>query len=220
MATHNEIESILTRHVAEFPGATDEEKHRDLAATLAKITSALTLPMEDRREAAKFAIEAPKLFITIALAAIVAIAALAQLGWNTFIKSNNLVLILCLAAGTACFFSMYFGLLAINRVSKAGLQIENRWTLERLKGVKNLQALIGVFAIILFLTAVSVSVRDPAPSAAITIELPGVLQASLPKGIVASGTWTQLRLDGGNGASVNLDPVPTGQTRSFEIRSK
>ena len=222
MASPNEIGEILSRHVAEFPGATDDEKKRDLAETLPKIIAALSLPMDDRRAAAQLAIEAPKLFITMALALIVANGALIQLGWNSFLQSTNSVWILCLLSGFACFLSMYFGMLAINQVSKAGQRIDNRWALESIRAGKNFQALIGVAAILLFVFAIGISAREPviAPGGAITIELPGALQASLPKGIVASGNWSQLRFDSGNGMRVDLDPVPAGETRSFRIRSK
>lgn len=220
MASADEVVAILANHVDEFPGATAADRQADLTQTLPKITAALNLPMDDRRAAAQLSIEAPKLFITMALAAIVAIAALVQLGWNSFIRDSNLVLLFCFAAGTACFFSMYCGVLAINRVYKRGLVADNRWSLESLRWPKNLQALVGVLAIVLFVTAVGISVNRPIPTAAITIQLPGTIQASLPNGIVASGNWSQLRLDGGNGVHLDLDPVPTGQTKSFEIRSK
>jgi hypothetical protein len=220
MATAQEVATILGNHVTEFPGTTTADKQADLTQTLARIDAAFTLPMDDRRAAAQLAIEAPKLFITMALAAIVAIAALVQLGWNSFIRDSNAVLWFCFAAGTACFLSMYFGVLAINRVYKRGLEINNRWSLETLRWPKNLQALIGVLAIVLVVIAVTISVRHPIPTAAITIQLPGTIQASLPAGVIASGNWSQLRLDGGNGVHLDLDPVATGQTKSFEIRAK
>jgi hypothetical protein len=115
---------------------------------------------------------------------------------------------------------MYCGVFAINRVYKRGLEEHNRWSLNSLRWPKNLQALIGVLAIILFVLAVGISVRRPIPAAAITIQLPGTIQASLPNGIIASGNWSQLRLDGGNGVYLDLDPVAAGQTKSFQIRSK
>jgi hypothetical protein len=222
MASPDEIKAILTRHVAEFPGTTDDEKRRDLSETLPKVIAALSLPMDDRRAAAQLAIEAPKLFITMALALIVAIGALVQLGWNSFMQSNHSLWALLLLSGFGCFLSMYFGMLAINQVSKAGQQIDNRWTLASIRVPKNAQALIGVVAIVLFVIAVGISAREPLRTSggAIMIELPGALQALLPKGIVASGNWSELRLDGGNGVRVDLDPVPAGQTRSFQIRSK
>jgi hypothetical protein len=99
MASAQEVAEILTNHVAEFPGATAADKQADLTETLSKIAPDF-IPMDDRRAAAQLAIEAPKLFITMALAAIVAIAALVQLGWNSFIRDRDVVLWLCFAAGT------------------------------------------------------------------------------------------------------------------------
>jgi hypothetical protein len=221
MADKQLLETILRSHVAQFPGGNDAAKQADLEQTIVKVNAALDLPMDDRRAAAQLAIEAPKLFITMALAAIVAIAALVQLGWNSFIRDNSAVLLLCFAAGFACFLSMYFGILAINEVAKRGRVIDNRWSLESgIRWRKNSQSSIGVVAIILFVIAVWLSVGNPISRGAILVQLPGTVQASLPNGITVTGNWSQLQLDGGNGVHLDLDAVPTGQTRAFEIRAR
>lgn len=219
MTTPEQIENILRAHVDEFPGNTATEKQQELSDILPKLKGTLELPMDDRRAAALLAIEAPKVFITMALGAIVAISALVQLGWNTFIR-NNWVLALCFAAGTACFFSMYFGVLSINTVAKSGRNVNERWSVDRVRGWKNLQASIGVLAIVLFVIAVAISIGSPIPTRGVVVTLPGNVQASLPQGLSVSGSWSQLRIDGKNGVTFNFEPVPAGKLTSFEIKSQ
>jgi hypothetical protein len=220
MATSQEIEAILRNHIDEFSGATQEDKERDLNFILPKIVSALEIPMEDRRAAAQMEIEAPKLFITMALAAIVLIGTLVQLGWQTFIKDSYVILALCALAATACFFSMYFGVLAINTISKTGGQTDNRWSVEGIKGYKNIQAWVGIVAILLFVSATALSVKSPGYSGNIFVELPGNIQASLPGGIVVTGNWSSMKIEGRNKTTINLGQIPAGQFSSFEIKSR
>src|SRR6476619_5709547 len=108
------ITGILETRKADFPGATDTEKTAALQDALKRVTGAFTVPVEDRRLAAQLISELAKVFVTIALAAVVALGTLLQLGWNSFIRENFYVEILCLISAAFLFFSMYFGVRAVS----------------------------------------------------------------------------------------------------------
>jgi hypothetical protein len=91
----DEIKAILHAAKGAFPGVSDEEKAAALTGAMKKIDEAFQVPSEDRRLSVQLTSELSKIFITVALAAIVAVGTLVQLGWNTFTRDHPYVLIFC-----------------------------------------------------------------------------------------------------------------------------
>src|SRR3954468_10122083 len=102
----NEIKAILQTSKARFPGASEEEQTAALTSAMKKIEEAFEVPYEDKRLSVQLTSELSKIFITVALAAIVAVGTLVQLGWNSFTRDHQYVLICCFLVGLACFISM------------------------------------------------------------------------------------------------------------------
>jgi len=215
----DEIKAILQGSKAAFPGVSDEEKAAALTSAMKKIDEAFQVPSEDKRLSVQLTSELSKIFITVALAAIVAVGTLVQLGWNTFTRDHPYVLMFCFLVGITCFISMYTGVVAISRLARSGLAIDNRWFIDPHRWLLNVQALSGVAAIVLFIVAVAISRASPGGSTGLIVSVPPSVTATIGGEVTIRGTWTQLAVEGPGNTKFEVAPTSSGSAQSFTIRS-
>lgn len=212
------VKGILSNHRTEIPASTDAERDIKLNELAKKIDAAFTVAPEDRRLSVQIMTDVSKVFITMALAAIVALGALVQLGWTSFVRDKSAVLWLCFAAGTACFVSMWFGVRALRDFAKSGVVDQNRWSLDDRRRLLNGQAITGIVAIALFISAIGTSLSAATTTTGIVVTIPNAVTATLPGDVVVRGVWTQLSLEAPGGSKLDL-PQAQAQAQSFAIRS-
>jgi hypothetical protein len=212
------INRILEARRADFPGATEAERDVALQDAIKRVQNSFITPVEDKRLAAQLTSELSKIFVTISLAAVVALGTLLQLGWSTFIRENIYVSIFCFISGVCLFLSMYFGVRALADLANSGYNTTRPWDLAPRRPFFYLQALLGVAAIASFLMAVTLSIRSTPTSTGIVVTVPSAISAMLSGNIIVRGAWTQVSIEANGGNKLDLPPTSQGQTQSFSIR--
>jgi hypothetical protein len=214
-----QIKTILQAAKATLPGGSDEERNIALTSAMKKIDEAFQIPSEDKRLSVQLTAELSKIFVTVALAAIVAVGTLIQLGWNTFTRDQPYVLVMCGIAGLSCFISMYAGVTAISRLARSGLNIDNRWLIDPHRWWINVQALSGVGAIVFFVIAILISRQTSGGSTGLIISVPPSVTATVGGEVTIRGVWTQLAIEGPGNAKLEVASPTSGAVQSFTIRS-
>jgi hypothetical protein len=215
----DEIKAILQTAKSAFPGVSDEEKTAALTSAMKRIDEAFQVPSEDKRLSVQLTSELSKIFISVALAAIVAVGTLVQLGWNTFTRDHPYVLMFCFFVGLACFISMYAGVIAISRLARSGLTSEDRWFIDPHRWLLNVQALSGVCAIVFFVIALSISRESPGGSTGLIVSVPPSVTATIGGEVTIRGVWTQLAVEGPGNTKLEVAPASPGVAQSFTLRS-
>jgi hypothetical protein len=155
---------------------------------------------EDRREAAKLAVETTKMFLTISIGVLVATFA-----WMQFAHSNaglswvSWTILPFYGAAVLLAFSMINGFVAISRIYKRadGREAANQpaWSTEHIAGVLNKQAMSGIVALlVLFAGVLMLGLSDQASKEAVTVTIPGKAGPTPSGSLMIEGVWTELRL--------------------------
>lgn len=225
MTELDQVLNVIKGHKDELPGASEAEKEEYLQNLSHKIRGLFLRTDEDRRVATQMAVDASKTFVQIAIAVFVAIGGFFQFGFKNN-WSNLPVLCLGIAAGLT-FMSICFGFLVISDAYKRGDgrkgTIQPAWSTEALRGWINWQALTGVVALVVF--ALAIILQNPATSPSpqpmrITL-LRGVAKTISSLGPVkVTGQWSQLSIERRGDFTLQVEPVPDKETRSFILEVK
>jgi hypothetical protein len=155
---------------------------------------------EDRREAAKLAVETAKMFLTISIGVLVA-----SFAWMQFARTNGVpwlswTLLPFYVASILLVWSMVCGFLAISRVYKRadGREAANQpaWSTEPVSARLNWQSRTGVAALFaLFVGVVMLGLGPGIQKPAVSVIIPAQAGAPPSSGtLTIEGTWTELRL--------------------------
>jgi heme A synthase len=211
------LKDILRANENSFPGIDANERKASLEETLVAIGGIFEVPAEDKRVAVQLTSELSKIFITVALGAVVALGTLVQLGWSSFTRDRPFVMLFCFLTGLGCFVSMYAGVCALSRLARSGFQLKDRWDLNPVRVLLNVQAISGVVAILLFVVAIVLSRESPVHNAGLLITIPPTVTATLAGEIVVRGVWSQLSVEGPGNTKLEIAPNPSGQTQFFKV---
>jgi hypothetical protein len=156
---------------------------------------------DDRREAAKLAVETAKMFLTISVGVLVAGFAWMQFARKDGVAWISFTLLPFYVASLLLVCSMVCGFLAISKVYKRGdgreAANEPAWSTGAVAGYLNAQSWTGIIALVaLFSGVVALSLAPPGPKSAVSITIPaqagGLSSAAGP--LTIEGTWTELKL--------------------------
>jgi hypothetical protein len=155
---------------------------------------------EDRREAAKLAVETSKMFLTISVGVLVA-----SFAWMQFARTNGVpwlsgTLVPFYAAAFLLVCSMVCGFRAISGIYKRAdgreAATEPAWSTEAVSGRLNLQSWTGAAALLVLLVGVVMLGLGPGvQKPAVSVTIPAQAGAPPSSGtLTIEGTWTELRL--------------------------
>ena len=212
---------ILSQHKAELPFDT-EEKQDQYIADFERLTSR---DKEDHRLASQIAVDASKTFVQIAVALFVVIGGFTQFAFK---NGWHLSSIICLGiSGLLTFVSLVYGFIVISKSYKRGDgRIESNqiaWSTEYLKKSINAQARTGVLAILVFVVTIALS--NPVVSISpqvMTITLPDKASKAISPlaPIKVEGQWSTMSIQQKGNFTLQLEPVPSNETRSFMLEIK
>ena len=180
---------------------------------------------EDRRLASQIAVDASKTFIQIAVALFVVIGGFIQFAFKNDWQSSSIIFLVI--SGIFIFVSLCSGFVVISKSYKRGDgRLEpNRiaWSTEYLQTPINVQAMTGVLAIIAFAIAIALSnlVVSVSPHE-MTITLPDKASKAISPlaTIKFEGQWSTMSIQQKGNFTLQLEPVPLNETRSFILEIK
>src|SRR5262245_55279925 len=185
--------NVLQAHPQGF-GATAQERDDYIKEAAARLGGRSS---EDRREAAKLAVETSKMFLTITVGVLVAIFA-----WLQFARTNHVpwlsgTLFPFYLASILLVCSMICGFLAISRIYKRAdgreAATEPAWSTEPVSARLNLQSWTGAAALLVLFVGVVMLGLGPAVQPAVSVTIPSQA-GTLPStgSLTIEGTWTEL----------------------------
>ncbi|WP_133303057.1 hypothetical protein [Cupriavidus lacunae] len=217
----SQVDAACNELASNFSSATDADYGAVIKTAHERLFTLLNASNEDRRAAVQITADLPKVFITMSLAVIVALGTLFQLGWSTFIRDNQIVVLLCILSGVASFFSAYFGLRALRELAYSGFRDRGRWIIDNsIRRLLNFQAIIGAFSVISFVASIVLAqTSSPGGGGGVIITIPGGLTATVPNEITFRGSWSKLSAENSNGTKLELPAQLSGPQQSFTVRS-
>lgn len=164
MANYEQLMDILKKYKQELPGSNDQEKDSYLEMIKAKLSSTnkkREITNEDKKLACQIAVDTSKSLVQVAIAVIVAIGGFITYGFDNNWRGTSIVFLVIAAFLT--FGSMIFGFTFISKIYKQGEgRINNtiQWSTESVKTYINLQAYLGIAALIAFGLAIYFSLNN------------------------------------------------------------
>jgi hypothetical protein len=155
---------------------------------------------DDRREAAKLAVETAKMFLTISVGVLVASFAWMQFARKDGVPWLSLSLLPFYAASGLLVWSMVSGFLAISKIYRRAdgreAATEPAWSTAAVAGCLNAQSWTGAAALLALAIGVVVLGLGPGiQKPAVSVTIPAQVGAPPSTGsLTIEGTWTELRL--------------------------
>jgi amino acid transporter len=171
----------------------------------------LTRSPDDKKEAAKIAVETAKLFITIGAALFVALGTFVQFARNAGVSWLSFVIGSFAVGGVLVLLSMLFGFTAISTIYKrADGRIDQpkgiRWSTSEVAGRLDWQGRFGLFSLFALAAGLGFwALEGPSAQAAVAITITGTTTAMPAQGpLVIAGEWTSLKLRTAAGQELTL----------------
>jgi hypothetical protein len=156
MANFETILDLLKTHKNDLPIHDATERDNYVNEITNEINKLIQRDKDDLRLATQIAVDTSKMFIKIAIAVFVAIGGFIQFAYKN--SPGSLPLMCLYAAGALTFFSMVSGFVVISRAYKRGdgriKPKELPWYTKDLSGPINVQAWLGVLAMLAFAIAI------------------------------------------------------------------
>jgi hypothetical protein len=166
---------------------------------------------EDRREAAKIAVETVKLFFTISTAVLVVIGAFVQFARTNGVPWVSLVMGVFFFAALCLGCSMIAGFNAISRIyRRADGRLEpneTAWSTEAVKRYLGWQGKFGLASLGALVAALAIwGSTASAVTPAIAITISGKTIAMAGRSLAIEGSWTALKVKTSSGHELSLPP--------------
>lgn len=181
---------------------------------------------DDRREAAKMAVDASKSLGQIAIAVLVALGGFLQYALSSGLERDAPPVVLLYLAGGLTFVSMCLGFVALGRTYRRGegrdAPKEPAWSTLPVRKLLGFQAILGVLGLALFVAStVSWKTGQPADSS-LLLSFPGegANQLKTSGKLVLEGTWSALELRPQGTLAISLGPVPERETSRISIEAQ
>jgi hypothetical protein len=181
----------------EHLGDTDASRNDVLAEAIARLRGRSPL---DLKEASKIAVEASKLFITIAIAVLVAVGTFVQFARNGDVPWFSWVMAFFALAVVSLLASMTSGFIGISRIYKrAEGRIEasqSAWSTAAVKRFLDSQGILGIVSLVLLISGlIAWGATGTSLPGSIAIAIPGPSAGITPAGpLTIEGNWTSLTL--------------------------
>lgn len=167
---------------------------------------------DDRKEAAKLAVETAKSFLTVAIAVLVATGTFVQFAKTNGVGWVSLPMACFAVTAVLLFLSMVNGFTAISSAYKrADGRKESTlpaWSTEALAPRLNWQARFGFLSLLTLIVGLILWANaEDQPTAAVNITLPSTQNHPFAKGpITIEGIWTELRIRTAGNQEMKLPP--------------
>jgi hypothetical protein len=189
-----------------------DQAERD--AYLVEIEKRLGRSADDKKGAAKLAIETAKMFLTIAIAVFVVTGTLLQFARTNGVPWSSWTIWAFCATVVLLLISMRAGFVATSKVFKRADGRTNAgdiaWTTEPIARDLDVQSWTGLLALFFLLGGLVhwAAFESDAPAAALSVSVPSISQAPLPKGpLTIEGVWTELRVKTAGNLEFKLPPT-------------
>jgi hypothetical protein len=169
---------------------------------------------DDRKEAAKLAVETAKMLLTVAVAVLVATGTFVQFARTNGVAWVSLPIGCFTATVILLFLSMTNGFSAISSAYKradargTGDLGKLPWSTEAIASKLNWQAKFGFLSLVALIVAlVTWANSEESQLAAVSISIPSATKASVAKGpVTIEGTWAELRIRTVGNQEMKLPP--------------
>ena len=203
---------VLTQNVNKL-GHDQQAQQAYIAEAMSRLTSD-----DDKREATKLAVEAAKMFLTIALAVLIGTGPWVQYLHTTGVPWFSKTMGAFYVAAAALILSIWFGFHAISSVFKRAdgrpQPVSPPWSTEPITYQLNGQAVTGLVALLSLLLGLFMwGAKGDAQPTTMSITIPGTTGFPSPGRIIIEGDWIDLRVKTNSQHEITL---PSGK-QSFSI---
>jgi hypothetical protein len=202
------------------------QEPNDIDYMIEKFKKLTARSSDDRKEAAKIAVDASKTLIAIAVAVFVAMGGFIQFARNSGLEWSDRPIILFGVAAVFVLVSMMYGFVAIGSTYKRAEGREQEggtpWSTRAIAPKLNWQSYIGLAALGVFALGILTWGLLPTSKAQLTLSIssatPALLLTAGP--LTFEGAWTSLKISSPQGLRIDIPPAASGSISSFAVELK